>query len=874
MSTPLLKRMKSNGSTFYAFPTSGKVSEPNFSKFVLLNIPVKEESKVMDFDVSTLTSNFGIYTDNIINADNYSDQLVESLRNYIMNQETAFMESNISAKKDFYNIEEPKTPIEKIFWKWLKKMKAIDFEPAEHTKDWNKNLGDFLNENADTYLNIEYFRKYLWKEREVYDYIISDITYMGTVVGLSGSNILKINIEFFAKFKVGDRVTFKGIDTGFSDVYTILKVENISDTQTILYINNVEISGPVDISQQYAYVTLKYKKVVQYIGEINAKSKVLTASQEKSEVIAYIPHQAGQTPTILFEIDYDSNYYPGLEIPILPDQIQTEIIGAENFNSPIRQKPSDYPGLYYGQFDDSNKTYKCSNGDKLRYSGDYFGILLDNNVGINEPRYKESLNYFNSNKLDGICLDFNLNHYLKMSIRDESVGFNFDEFNQLSINEEPPKDFEYNAILWYYDVYENNETTTNLYGITFLNNPINDDDNESGKISTYKKLVSTDEQDGLSYMHVLNISTSVDNDTSSLSFDPLSLNDTFGFDLYSNVMANVGKLNESFINIIIEFTRINSELNNMKSIIYTQTDINYIKNRLKYLEDLLKLYSQYQFINSETVEILPNYSGEFPSLSFNVKGVLYETIIKTKTTSIYDQISVTNDDFIVTTPNTNRLFLRITNDNTIEYGRSINILFSRDLKYKQHIEILLDANLAYYNDNLTFSINFNNDGNNEKTVLLSNIFSPIDIGYIDEDTNELIYHKNKLLTESIKTDIYKTEIVEIDFFYKLKLWTSNINTFGNIDYEETLYINDLKFIPNGGTENDIVDLSGVYKITQNTSDFTNEYFIIDVDFSSYGNPIGYPKVYSYKGLKINILRIDESDKSTLTERYLIEKTFI
>ena len=68
----------------------------------------------------------------------YSEQLVSSLRNYVANHDETMRNSRITTTKDFYNIKELQTPTEMIFWKWLRKNNAIEFEVAEHKKDWNK----------------------------------------------------------------------------------------------------------------------------------------------------------------------------------------------------------------------------------------------------------------------------------------------------------------------------------------------------------------------------------------------------------------------------------------------------------------------------------------------------------------------------------------------------------------------------------------------------------------------------------------------------------------------------------------------------------------------------------------------------------------
>ena len=51
---------------------------------------------------------------------------------------------------------------------------------------------------------------------------------------------------------------------------------------------------------------------------------------------------------------------------------------------------------------------------------------------------------------------------------------NFDQFNALEVNNTPPSDFEFNAILWYYTVEDSlGNKKTNLYGISFLDHPDN-----------------------------------------------------------------------------------------------------------------------------------------------------------------------------------------------------------------------------------------------------------------------------------------------------------------------------------------------------------------------------------------------------------------
>ena len=182
-SCPLMKRMRNVGTSFYAFPSSS--NDMNIypfqddvvmymSKFVLLNIPTSNPSAgILNF---TKTDDPVANDVNMYNFDpnssypvKYSEQLVESLRNYIANQDAEFRNTKISANKDFYNSKENQSPTEMIFWKWCRLNKIIDFETAEHKIDWDKNMPDFNNTNASTVSNQDYYRTlYRYSECNIY----------------------------------------------------------------------------------------------------------------------------------------------------------------------------------------------------------------------------------------------------------------------------------------------------------------------------------------------------------------------------------------------------------------------------------------------------------------------------------------------------------------------------------------------------------------------------------------------------------------------------------------------------------------------------------------------------------------------------------
>jgi hypothetical protein len=871
MATPLYKSMKNKGISFMAFPSASEdinISFQNadykvdFTKFVLLNLPKQDLiNNVLDFRES-------FYTVDPNTPSKFSDQLIESLRNYVANHDVNIRQAKINSNTDFYNVGEPRTVVEKIFWKWLRKTGVIDLEPALHKTDWDKNLTDYKNANEDTVSNSDYFRKYLWKERDVVPYSVPFIEYIG-----SGQFQIIVNEQ--CKFRTGDMVVFSG-DTG-GQVSTGITYEIISLTvgtgNTTLIMEEPSITTSYTPSNLVLY--LNYNKVIQYIGEINAMSKVQNSKSNFTEITAFIPHQAGQTPTILFDIDSDNNYRPTMEYPILPSDIQSEILGAENLNSPIRTNPGNYAGSFYGQFDTTDKNYVTSNGDVLRLSGDYYGVKLTNNVGLDAEEYFEKLDDFDSTNIDGLVLDFTTNHYLKMNLPDY-ISKNFDEFNAMPLNGEAPNDFMFNAILWYYTVDDGaGNITSNLYGISFLNNPENDDDDsdvENTLITPYKKYVSNGEQDGLSYNFDLNLTFEVDNDMVSPNFDPTAIHNLFGFELYNNVISTLGKLQENFINISNQFVRINSELNDIRSLVYSQTDLDYIKLRLANLEELLQLYQTNQLVNSETAEIEVDYTGIYPAVSVNVIDLEFKDIETVSTSTIYlynvTNSATTANSYNIIVPTHNKKLLYIINDDLNGVDLPLKVVLNNDLKYKQVLDILITPKKALYSKKLTVSMNYDNgvDGIIE-TDLITDIDMPIDLKTYNQTNSAVTYNRTYYSTASVHQ--YAELVLPTGVTYdQTVLYTASSNFY---EVGEYVYISNFFFY--SGTS--IMDYSGLYQVI----DSKQPYIIINLNTNGI-TLTGIPRISLYKGFKISILRITDIDAitgvdtSSILDRYLIEKEII
>jgi hypothetical protein len=890
-STPLYKALKSNGTSFYAFPgasedISAAYQNSNykmyFSKYVLLNLPKQNtvpgsgsasKPVYFDFDNSFKRSNAATPTTN------YSEAMIESLRNYVANQEVVIRESRLNNTKYYYDTNALETTTEKIFFKWCKKLGIIDFEPAVPEDEYFSSLSEF---NSRSTSDDEYFPEFLWKERSV-------VSYGG--VGFNESAVtngfLEVTFEGTTNFRVGDLVNIYGVTEDsqlFDDLSnegydstnglntTVLSITPASSTEGQKITFNIPYTSSASGSVPIGYVELIYDRLIQYVGEVNGISNVQEANRSYTEVYAHIPDHTGQTPDILFRTLIDNNYGPNLSFPILPSQYQPEIMGAELFNSPIVSTPQNYPGSYLGQFDTLDFTYETATGDFARRSGNYFGVTGD----INNP-------IVDGSTLDGVTLDFNINHYVKMNLPRKSLT-NFDQFNAQQTNNQPPVDFEFNAILWYYTVENSNgESRTNLYGISFLDHPDNNQvDSEIGlRFPSYKKLVSNGSQDGTSYAFSLNLNFNIINENPIDTYNPEAINSLFSMNLFNDSMKKLSSINDSFLNIISEQISVNDEISNIKSLLYTQTDINVLNTKIKNLENLLRLYSTNQMISSDTI-LINTVPGTPPLISLNSIETTYSNTDVYNTSQLYSAQGIIPLNLSVTQ---NRSFLiKIVNNDSVDIdlpnNDKLTVVFDRDLYLKQSVDIIIDSDqFSTQNKKLDIYMRseFSTSTNPVEVLLIGGIDLPV---YYNSTT--------QLQNSSYIWDDFK---FNIDFNQKINLVTGNKlevpfieNSYlinNSIKPGDTLKLNNF-FV---GTSS-VYNFSGQYVVDSligSTSSYVSFDISSNVDLVAFGASASLPlqihgtsssmlsnlPYFSLnKGKKIRITRISNSD--TLSERYHIQ----
>jgi hypothetical protein len=902
MSCPLYKSLKTNGTTFYAFPSaaediSAAYQNSNykmyFSKYTLLNLPKQ------NLEPGTATASKPVYFDFDNSADlgygfkksfaatpaaSFSEQIIESLRNYVANQEVTIKESKLNNTEYYYDNNALETTTEKIFFKWCKKLNIIDFEPAIPDDEYFSNLAEFQSGNVN---DDQYFPEYLWKEREI-------VAWTTKIFSESSVPIGKLEVEFTSttNFRVGDIVKLydynynnngstpppsdelSGISSSEGIQVKVLSIIAPDGTsgQKIIF----DISGNTyGLSQVACKVELVYNRLVRYIGEVQGVSNVQQANRSYTEVHAHIPDHTGQTPDILFRTMTDVNYMPNKPFPIIPSQYQPEIIGAESFNSPIVNTPQNYPGSYFGQYDTADFTYETAPGDSFRRSGRYYGI--DGN--INSP-------IVNGKNIDGITMDFNTSHYVKMNILGRNLT-NFDQFNALEINNLPPVAFEFNAILWYYTVEDNTgKSTTNLYGISFLDHPDNNviPEETSLRFPTYKKFVTNGIQDGTSFAFSLNLNFNIINENPQDSYNPEAINSMFSMNLFNSSMSKLAATNDSFINLLAEQGNVRDEVNFLKGLIYTQTDLATLNTKIQNLESLLRLYSTNQILSSETIDVT-TVPGTPPYIQLDAKNTSYERVYVYNATDMYSSQGIIPANLAV--PNNRDFLVHFINNDEVELdlpnNDKLTFIFDRDLYYRQSVDInIVGGNFSTQNKML--DIYMNTDIINTTTqataqvLLAGSINLPVYYNSFNQQPN------SSYLWNDFKFEINldKSILLDVGSILRVPLNAPQELVTNSIKPGDVLHLNNL-FV---GTSS-IYDFSGQY--TVQSVDSVDSYIILDISSNAslvnYGSTASLPLSFNStsastgyllsnmpyfsfnKGKKIRITRVSNSD--ILKERYTI-----
>jgi len=223
-----------------------------------------------------------------------------------------------------------------------------------------------------------------------------------------------------------------------------------------------------------------YNRVVQYVGNLDIVNSVKNSTNTYSEVYVYVPTRDGNSPYVLFKNVVDKNYYPDYQWSNTPNNpLNNEYLVGRNYDE---TNPSGLTTLAI--FDDDvlgapTASYIDTGINTTVIPGNWYSPRDTANTYFTDSSFVDCSNYiltktyatypstltYVRSKLDSIGIDFDPNSYQNI-IADPNIS-TLEEFNATA----DAADFEFNAVLIYYDVYDPAnpaDVATNLYGVLFL----------------------------------------------------------------------------------------------------------------------------------------------------------------------------------------------------------------------------------------------------------------------------------------------------------------------------------------------------------------------------------------------------------------------
>ena len=371
-----------------------------------------------------------------------------------------------------------------------------------------------------------------------------------------------------------------------------------------------------------------YKKVVKYIGDIDVVNTLSSSENSYTEVYIHVPTYDGTTPHVLFKSISDWNYKAGMTIAnTLANPLDIEYLSGRHYTE---THPFGLSLKAFYDLDDASVTAEIKNTLAGTYSpGNWFPQTTNNSY------YTDSLaNYtvaqdqfirktqgstvieYQRNTLDGISLDFDLANY-KLASENPSIKV-FSQFNDYVAN----RDFEFNAILVYYDTYDPNtldangnptDFKTNLYGVLFL-----DKIQQSGlefaipPITKYKPdPLNKTNGNSFSFKMNLKLDTSIEETKVEKSINDYS---TFSLDLFTDVLTKFTQLQTTYSNKLLELDALQQQVVGIKDLLLNSTDTSELAARLTNLETSL-IANQAIFDNTNgLVNMIDNTNAKINSI--------------------------------------------------------------------------------------------------------------------------------------------------------------------------------------------------------------------------------------------------------------------
>jgi len=344
-----------------------------------------------------------------------------------------------------------------------------------------------------------------------------------------------------------------------------------------------------------------YNRVVKYIGDIDVVNTLKNNNNSYVEAYIHVPSNVGTTPYVLFKSVSDVNYYGGLTVTNTPaDPLNSKYLAGRSytdvhpFGLSLRAfYDLDDGSIYTETKTTSTGTYTANtwfnqNIDNSYYTDPVATYNHSSELYIRKTKSPDVIEYVRTN-LDGISIDFDLANY-KLATEDPTIKV-FAQFNDYVGN----RDFEFNAILVYYDTYDPHNVdsngmplsfTTNLYGVLFL-----DSVQQKGlefQIPTIIKFKQDplNRTNGNAFSHKMNLKldSSVEDTLVEKSINDYS---TFSLELFTDVLTQFKNLQQLYTDKLLSLEQLTQDVTAVKSLLLNTETADSLNIRLTNLETSL-----------------------------------------------------------------------------------------------------------------------------------------------------------------------------------------------------------------------------------------------------------------------------------------------
>jgi hypothetical protein len=234
--TPFIRPLQVQGGTFYAFSSAAEdlsftfnnsINRFKFSKFALLNIPDIDSTNPLG-NTLKLNAPDSAFLDKATGADqiitsNQNVNFSQSFQSYCLNLETTILSGNNYDQSSKQNISE------RVFWKWLKELGGIRFQPASSAQ-----VVSTLDQNTVTTINgLPVTQK---------RYVEGDPSGATGSFGLTGATYNRV-VQYIGNLDIVNSV--KNNNNTYSEVYVLVPTKD-GNTPTVLFKNVVDPNYPMD----------------------------------------------------------------------------------------------------------------------------------------------------------------------------------------------------------------------------------------------------------------------------------------------------------------------------------------------------------------------------------------------------------------------------------------------------------------------------------------------------------------------------------------------------------------------------------------------------------------------------------------------------